>query len=157
MRLVIFRHGQAENHAASDTARNLTDKGRAQVRLMAEKLAKHVPTIDLLWTSPYTRAQQTREEALPFFDVLQDEVQEHIKPSGSPKDVLVEINRVLEAQPDIQTIMLISHQPLVGTLVNELCGQRNDYYCMGTASTALIELEVVANDLGTMIRFKDGF
>lgn len=61
MELLIIRHAQAEDFAASDAARVLTEKGRAQSRRVGEFLKENDLVPDLVITSPYARALETAE------------------------------------------------------------------------------------------------
>jgi phosphohistidine phosphatase len=50
-----------------------------------------------------------------------------------------------------QSILLVSHQPLVGELVNKLCGKPAGFYSMGTSSLAAIRASVVATGMGELM------
>jgi phosphohistidine phosphatase SixA len=56
MLVYLLRHAIAEDRAATDFLRNLTDEGLAQKRSVTEKFKQLFPVIDILLCSPYNRA-----------------------------------------------------------------------------------------------------
>ncbi|WMN19552.1 phosphohistidine phosphatase SixA [Pseudomonas piscis] len=129
MRLWVLRHGQAEAHAATDAERNLTAHGRQQVLASAAQLIGQ-PITGIL-ASPYARAQQTAHlvrEALGF----EGEVRtvSWLTPDANPL-------RALEQLDSAENLLLVSHQPLVGSLIGLLQhGHLRDPQAMDTASLA---------------------
>ncbi|MFK3794223.1 MULTISPECIES: phosphohistidine phosphatase SixA [Pseudomonas] len=129
MRLWVLRHGQAEAHAATDAERNLTAHGRQQVLASAAQLIGQ-PLTGIL-ASPYVRAQQTAHlvrEALGF----EGEVRtvSWLTPDANPL-------RALEQLDSAENLLLVSHQPLVGSLIGLLQhGHLRDPQAMDTASLA---------------------
>ena len=70
MRLLIFRHGIAEEEAADgrDESRRLTKEGIAQMKVVARGLVKVVRRPDVILTSPLVRAVQTAEPLGKVFE-----------------------------------------------------------------------------------------
>ncbi|EXF44228.1 phosphohistidine phosphatase SixA [Pseudomonas sp. BAY1663] len=60
MRLWLLRHGEAEPRARTDAERNLTERGRRDVRENAAHLRGRA--LQAILVSPYRRAQQTADE-----------------------------------------------------------------------------------------------
>ena len=62
MDLYLIRHAIAEERMDGfpDTQRELTDMGRARFSRMVEDLARGKVRLDRVYTSPWTRAAQTR-------------------------------------------------------------------------------------------------
>ena len=58
MKIILVRHGQAENDTRPDSSRQLTDLGREQAAQTAEFVMTHYQP-DQFIVSPYDRAQQT--------------------------------------------------------------------------------------------------
>lgn len=134
MKVWVLRHGEAHNQAASDAARELTPRGREQVlRSAAHLLAEPLQAI---LASPYVRAQQTAElvhEALGFAQPIK--TVPWLTPEQSPQQVADRI-----AALELDNVLLVSHQPLVGTLLGLLeSGHLNHEHPMGTASLAELE------------------
>ncbi len=58
--IYIFRHGEAEAKGKSgDASRRLTGGGKAEVRRVAQGLARLGAEIDVILTSPLVRAEET--------------------------------------------------------------------------------------------------
>ncbi|MBC3348065.1 phosphohistidine phosphatase SixA [Pseudomonas sp. SWRI196] len=113
MKLWVLRHGEAEPHGARpDPERTLTLHGREEVlrsagRLMGEPLRA-------IYASPYVRAQQTAQlvrEALGFEPALI--TVDWLTPETRPQTVL-------EHLKDQDDVLLVSHNPLVGSLLGFL-------------------------------------
>ncbi len=138
MKLYILRHGEAEARAPSDAERQLTQDGRDQIAALADKAKEKLVGVELILASPYVRAQQT---AALMDEVLGLGVQtcEKITPAGSVLGTL----QVLE-QYSQSEILLVSHQPLVGELVNQLAGKAQGYYTMPTGNLVCLEADPIA-------------
>ena len=69
MRLLVFRHGIAEERSAdgTDAARALTAQGVERTRAAARGLAAFADPPDVILSSPRTRALQTAREAAVAF------------------------------------------------------------------------------------------
>ncbi len=123
MNIVIMRHGEAVLGADSDEARTLTAFGRQQSEQMAHWLATRLPRLDRVLVSPYVRAQQTWQsirELLPAATVV--ETLDELVPHGHA-DRVADYLRALELQGDDQSVLLVSHLPLVGYIIADLCPQ----------------------------------
>ncbi|KUJ84221.1 phosphohistidine phosphatase SixA [Microbulbifer flavimaris] len=139
MKLMILRHGQAEPHRGDDASRELTERGREQVAAVCRARATELSEVRAIWASPFVRTQQTAEIAskqlgLP---VRTESILVGDTPPGEVLDAL--------ASADDFPILLVSHQPLVGSLVNGLCGSGNQHP-MGTSSLACLSAEVWADN-----------
>ncbi|MFO6421999.1 phosphohistidine phosphatase SixA [Motilimonas sp. KMU-193] len=120
MLVYIMRHGQAEMMAATDALRPLTQQGAADSVMMARWLAPQISALDGILCSPYLRAQQTLKAIEPylpqadFFEELP-----LLTPSGN---VTAVVNHLFQlAQQGTRHVLIVSHLPLVGYLVGELC------------------------------------
>lgn len=120
MQVLIMRHGDAQLEAASDAQRPLTVRGQDESRLMACWLKTRILDADRVLVSPYLRARQT-------LDVLRDEL---VLPDGEEKlpeltpggDVdLVCCYLQTLANEGLGSVLIVSHLPLVGYLVADLC------------------------------------
>ncbi|EJL03786.1 MULTISPECIES: phosphohistidine phosphatase SixA [Pseudomonas] len=110
MKLWVLRHGEAEPYGARpDPERALTAHGREEVLRSAAHLIGQPLTA--IYASPYLRAQQTAHlvrEALGFEPALQ--TVDWLTPETRPQ-------KVLEQLEDEGDVLLVSHNPLVGTLL----------------------------------------
>lgn len=134
MKLWVLRHGQAVNQARTDAERELTPAGVDQVLHSAERLQQQPPGVIL--ASPYVRAQQT---ATLVHDALRLEqpivTVPWLTPDSDPQKVIAHLDGL-----GLDSVLLVSHQPLVGNLVGLLeHGHLQRPQPMQTAS--LVELE----------------
>ena len=132
MKLWVLRHGEAEGHARTDAERNLTEHGRGEVLRSAAHLIGQ--PISAIIASPYVRAQQTAHlirEALSFEPDIR--TVPWLTPEGSPQQVLQKLDTD-------DNVLLVSHQPLVGSLISFLQhGHQRQPQPMYTASLAELE------------------
>lgn len=134
----MLRHGEAEQRAASDAQRQLTDHGRSEVLQSAAQLDGRPLTAII--ASPYVRAQQTAElvrERLGFAGSVI--TAPWLTPNSDVREVLRQLDQ------DEGEVLLVSHQPLIGELGGLLVhGHRQEPLPMRTASLAELEGEAVA-------------
>ena len=132
MKLWVLRHGEAESHAPSDAQRNLTERGRDEVLRSAAHLIDQ--PISAIIASPYVRAQQTAELVRTALGVVPEiRTVAWLTPDSNPQ-------QVLEKLDTDDTVLLVSHQPLVGNLISFLQhGHQRQPQPMHTASLAELE------------------
>lgn len=136
MKLWVLRHGEAQAQARSDAERELTAHGREEVlQSAAHLLGKPLTRII---ASPYVRARQTAElvrHALGFSGAVV--IVPWLTAESDPGQVLSHV----EAYAD-DDILLVSHQPLVGTLIGlAVHGSYQQPQPMSTASLAELKGE----------------
>lgn len=146
MKLFVVRHGEAEAPVQSDFERQLTARGQQDVKAVAQQLQVDLAQASHLWVSPYTRTQQTAaiiQQVLPAVTCITSEL---LTPEANPL-------RLCEAIEDAQleSLILVSHQPLVGRLVDDLCGLEPGRYFMGPGSVACMETELLAADMAHLL------
>lgn len=134
MKLWVLRHGEAESRANSDAERRLTAHGREQVLRSAAELMGQ--PLQAILASPFVRAQQTAalvHEALGYAQPVR--TVPWLTPESNPQQALAELDAL-----GLEHVLLVSHQPLVGSLVGVLeHGHYRDPAPMGTASLAELE------------------
>lgn len=118
MKVVIMRHGDAVIGADDDAARALTAMGRQQSRNMACWLQTQFPQIERVLVSPYLRAQQTWQTISDLFPGARVETLDELVPHGHASRV---VNELLALEGEVETVLVVSHLPLVGYLVTDLC------------------------------------
>nr|WP_255771419.1 histidine phosphatase family protein [Microbulbifer guangxiensis] len=136
---MILRHGQAEPHRGDDSSRELTEHGRQQVAALCRARATELAEVRAIWASPFVRTQQTAAIAAELLGLPVRT--EPVLLGDTPPSVVLD---ALAAAQDFP-LLLVSHQPLVGSLVNGLCGSGNQHP-MGTSSLACLSAEVWANN-----------
>ncbi|WP_043315469.1 phosphohistidine phosphatase SixA [Microbulbifer sp. HZ11] len=141
MLLFVMRHGHAEPFRKSDETRALTEEGRAEVASVCKQRASELAQVKTIWASPFVRTRQTAKIVAETFD-LPVEVQEFLT-SDTPVELVLEA--LVSADEKVFPLLLVSHQPLVGNLVNGLCGS-GDEHPMATSSLACLSSEIWARD-----------
>jgi phosphohistidine phosphatase len=108
-RLILMRHGKAEQHAASggDFERALAPRGQNDAALMAQVLAKAGLSPDLVLVSAARRTRETWEAAAPAFPQADHEPRRDLY-HAEAQDVLAAIR---DAAPDSGTVMVVGHNP----------------------------------------------
>jgi phosphohistidine phosphatase len=113
VKLYLIRHGEAVYGDTDDINRQLTERGEQHAQNAALWLSKTVKGPVSLWASPYLRTQQT---AAPIAKALNIEVTSHncLKPEMTAQKVVDELAK------EEQSIILVTHLPLVGRLASLL-------------------------------------
>jgi phosphohistidine phosphatase len=137
MRLLVFRHGIAEDGSAdgSDASRKLTDQGVERTRAAARGLAAIADRPDVILSSPKTRALQTAQAAAAAFG-REVEVLAELA-SGPPAEAL----RALAARAE-ETVMIVGHEPMLSELVEQVCtgGRRLGFVDLRKAGCACLDV-----------------
>ncbi|AUV00278.1 phosphohistidine phosphatase SixA [Phytobacter ursingii] len=120
MQVFIMRHGDAALDAASDSVRPLTPCGCDESRQMATWLKGQKVDVERVLVSPFLRAEQTLSEVGQCMS-LPDNVD--VLPELTPCGDVGLVSAYLQALANEGTssVLVISHLPLVGYLVSELC------------------------------------
>jgi phosphohistidine phosphatase len=112
MELILWRHAEAEDHAAGgDLARQLTKRGRRQAERMAQWLR---PKLEGEWRIVVSPAERTLETVKPL--ELPFEVSEAVGTAGGPASVLKEANWPDARRP----VIVVGHQPTLGEVAAQL-------------------------------------
>lgn len=134
MKLLIMRHGEAQSYAASDAQRPLTAKGEQQAITAGQTLQSLGFKPDLVWHSPYIRASQTAAAVMAQLassnKPIASQVSEFLQPDVNPSYVAEKIAAMVQgsqgqglegqASSMVETLLIVSHQPLVSALVGML-------------------------------------
>lgn len=114
MNLYLLRHGDAQATAASDEARELTERGRAETRKVAQWFKRLNPKIEVAISSPLIRACQTADivaQELSLSSCLQKS--ESLSPEKSPEGILSILNELPHNE-----VLLVGHLPFLGYLLS---------------------------------------
>jgi len=121
MRLLLIRHAIAEERedfartGKDDRLRPLTDDGRKKMKQAARGLCELAPKIDLLATSPLTRAEQTGAIVDAVYGGLEVVEIEELSPESTPAAFLLWLRHRKE-----ETIAAIGHEPSLGQIFSWL-------------------------------------
>lgn len=148
MKVFIARHGEASFNAPSDFERPLTDNGSSTTRKLVEANLSALQEVEVIWCSHLTRAIQTAEIYGSALSLV-PEKKTFLPPESQPAKVI----KALEAaEADYQSILIVSHQPLVGDLVSALC-EGNDFrgHPFTTSEVVVLEMDYPAAGIATKI------
>jgi len=121
MKLLLIRHAIAEERedfarsGKDDRLRPLTEEGRKKMKQEAKGLREIVPEIDLLATSPLTRAAQTAAILDTVYGDLKEVEIKELSPEASPESFL----RWLRKQK-AGTVAVVGHEPSLSLIVSWL-------------------------------------
>jgi phosphohistidine phosphatase len=99
-----------------DHLRPLSPKGESRLKQEARGLAKVMPHVDLLLTSPWQRSRQTAEILHRNAGWPKPEPCEALEGDRSPRGVL----SLLRSHPQVGTVALVGHEPLSSQLASYL-------------------------------------
>ena len=133
MNLVVVRHAIAEDAAAyarlhtDDAGRPLTPEGRKKMKQAARGLRALVPTLDVLATSPLTRAVQTA-------DILAAEygLTPVVATALSPGQPIAAVAAWLEDHRRHDAVGIVGHEPGLSQLVS---------WCLAGTDRSFVELK----------------
>jgi phosphohistidine phosphatase len=112
MNLILWRHAEAEEQAASDLVRQLTPRGIKQAQAMAKWLRSRLDDKAVFLVSPATRTVQTMEAFGDQYRVVNE-----LAPGGSAQDVL---DAAEWPRGVAETVVVVGHQPTLGRVAASL-------------------------------------
>ena len=143
MKIILVRHGQAEDETRPDSARQLTEFGQQQAAQTAAYLmAKFNP--DRFVVSPYDRAQQTLAALQSLAPKVISSVQNNITPSDDARKALVDI-----ADIDAECLVVICHMSIVAYIAGLLTGDYPESFSL--AEARVFEMDFVMTGMATEI------
>ena len=114
MKLYLVQHAKAASKEA-DPQRSLTEEGRRDIRKVAEFIKPLNLSVDYLWHSGKTRAQQTAEILADVVEVKKEmTAHEGLSPNDNVSTLRDEIIS------DRQDIMIVGHLPFMSKLASLL-------------------------------------
>jgi phosphohistidine phosphatase len=112
MNLILWRHAEAEDQAASDLVRQLTGRGMKQAQASAKWLKSRIDDDAVFLVSPATRTIQTMEAFGDQYRVVKE-----LAPGAGAQTVL----DVVEWPRGIaETVVVVGHQPTLGQVAASL-------------------------------------
>jgi phosphohistidine phosphatase len=156
MNLLLIRHGPAGERSAwertghADAERPLTVEGRELMRLATPGIAALVPRIDVLATSPLTRAYQTAEIVSMGYAGMPITVVDSLAPGGDRTELLEWIR---EHRPGL-TIALVGHNPDLESLIAWLLAVRqHGFVRLRKGGAAMISFDVTPSPGGGILQW----
>lgn len=137
MDVFVLRHAIAEEAAAGqeDSERQLTDEGRAKLRIVVARAGEAGLAPGLVLTSPYVRARQTAEVLLDELGASCDTiVTENLTPYALVSDLWDEMREYGRMGP----LVLVGHNPQLSELTSVLVGSTRYAVEMKKAAIAYV-------------------
>ena len=145
MILYVMRHAEAVegSDTLQDEWRYLNEKGRSAAEKMSSSIAKIGPKPRLTITSPLTRAVQTAEIAAE--KACRKNV---VEASGLllPGADISELIAYLKGCKDAKRVMLVGHEPQLGSLVATLLGREDGAISLKKGACVALELRPEKDD-----------
>ena len=143
MKIILVRHGQAEDETRPDSARQLTDFGQQQAAQMAEYVTTHYHP-DRFIVSPYDRAQQTLAAFQSRMPNVLSTVQDNITPSDDARQALMDIANI-----DAECLVVVCHMSIVAYIAGLLTGDYPESFSL--AEARVFEMEFVMTGMATEV------
>jgi phosphohistidine phosphatase len=140
MDILLLRHAKAEERSIvrRDRHRALTAAGRRDMAKAARGLQRLLTALDVVGSSPLTRARQTAEILARRYNVPQILELEELAPGASPGALL----EWLRGQSPDGVIALVGHEPDLGRLAAFLLtGRAGSFVPLKKAGACLIRLD----------------
>jgi phosphohistidine phosphatase len=153
--LYLVRHAKSswKDQSLSDQQRPLNKRGHTSALAMGERLRKHHVEVELLYSSPALRALTTARYLADAINYDHEKIQIDSDIYFSGIDAMLQL--VQECDPEINTMMLVGHNPDMTAFLNFLCGYQTSN--MPTCSIATIEFNVewkkIAQSDGTLVDY----
>lgn len=118
--LFLVRHGQSswDDVKSADRDRPLTDKGKRDATKMGKRLAESEVALDMIVSSPATRALATAATIARKLDFKRKHIVQDERLYGGQVDDLLQL--IEEVGGDHKRVMLVGHNPLLSELVLRL-------------------------------------
>ncbi len=144
MKVLLIRHAIAmdreEFEGSDDLLRPLTKKGKEKAKEFFEKISK-IYDIDVIISSKATRAIQTAQILLPFFEGIEYKKTPLLNPGASYYDY----EKVIKEHKKHNTIALVGHEPDITMAFAKMVGCK--FLNIAVKKASVIEIEESNNSM----------
>jgi len=139
MNLYLIRHSIAEKSSLNkkDIERELTEEGRALIRIFAQSWKNFVDSFDIIFSSPLKRTVQTSEIISSIMQTSANILLENNLAPGSRTSDLID----LLALTDKNNIAVVGHQPDLSIHISNFCGRNGFSLVFPAGAIAKIEFD----------------
>lgn len=139
MNLYLIRHSLAENISTNkkDFDRELTEEGKLIISKASSAWKNYLGHIDVVLTSPLTRAMQTAEIISTNLQEIPNLIKDNNLGTGSRTADLIDLLNSIE----YKNVIVVGHQPDLSHHINNFCGTGSFNLAFPPASLAKIEFE----------------
>ena len=141
MRLYLMRHGEAGS-ASHDDLRELTPKGAQDSQQVLQKAVLKIKApVTSLVSSDLVRAQQTAAIAADLLKIDSNiGAASVLRPESSPQAIVEFLDTLVGENSAEHAVMLVGHQPVLGSLLTWLTDEDSFRYAPGTSSFFALDL-----------------
>ncbi len=139
MKIILVRHGQAEDETRPDSARQLTGFGQQQAAQTAEYVTTRYHP-DHFVVSPYDRAQQTLAEFQSRAPQVSSTVQDNITPSDDARKALIDLAKI-----EAECLVVVCHMSIVAHIAGLLTGEYPESFSL--AEARVFEMDFVMSGM----------
>jgi len=139
MKIILVRHGQAEDETRPDSARQLTGFGQQQAAQTAEYVTTRYHP-DHFVVSPYDRAQQTLAEFQSRALQVPSTVQDNITPSDDARKALIDLAKI-----EAECLVVVCHMSIVAHIAGLLTGEYPESFSL--AEARVFEMDFVMSGM----------
>jgi len=155
MIVTIWRHGEAGS-AASDRLRELTVTGADDVGFACHQFHDicHVRGIahpEMVLHSAWVRTTETAEIIASAFTHASIRPIKALQPGGKVQAVDAALAEITVSDPNVQHVVLVSHQPLVSYLVDYYLGSNGRVPPLSPGGLVTLDLQLPAVDCGQLL------
>jgi phosphohistidine phosphatase len=147
VKIILMRHGEAENETRPDSARQLTDFGQRQAVETATYIFEHYKP-DYFVVSSYDRAQQTLAElklyAAKNGTQISVKVQDNLTPADDALNALTELSHI-----DAKCLVVVCHMSIVAKLASLLTGESPESFAL--AEARVFEMAFIMASMATEV------
>jgi len=145
MILYVMRHAEAVDGSDTlqDEWRYLTEKGRSTAEKMSSSIGRIGPKPRLIITSPLTRAAQTAEIAAEKACRKNVVIASELLLPGAD---VSELASFLKGLKDDKRVMVVGHEPQLGSLVAALLGCEGETVSLRKGACVALELDPKKDD-----------
>ena len=146
-KVILLRHAKSswDDPTLDDHDRPLNNRGRAASPVIADWLASRAHVPDTVLCSSATRTRQTVNGLRTRLPGLPDELVERSLYHASPEAMR---DRLANLPQDCETVLLVGHQPGIGSLARQLADGSEKRRCkrafehFPTAAAAVFEVDI---------------
>lgn len=150
MKVILLRHGAAEDMASSDFERKLVAKGREQAAAVGRFYKKNKLNITRIISSPFLRAQEMASiVAREIGGDIEVEEDKSVGCGMRAEDAL----SLMRDCDDNDTLLLVGHEPDMGRLTSFFTGTSGVNFAFKKACSAVFEIYSFGSGGGVLEAF----
>lgn len=143
MKIILMRHGQAEDQTRPDSARELTEFGHSQAAQTAGYIMDTYQP-DHFVVSPYVRAQQTLQQLQALAPKVIVTIQDNITPSDDAKIALNELSHI-----EGECLVVVCHMSIIAHIASLLTNEYPESFLL--AEARVFEMDFVMSGMAKEI------